>query len=231
MIFALLLAASASAFHVHQENSVLDFEYRWPSEASAIPALRRQLIAQMNNDRSRYTRMAQADRRERADHKFPFFPYSFSRVLHFGGRSNRLVSFADERNAFTGGAHGNPSTRPLLWNLALNKAVPFTDLFTRSPRTILQPDYCRQLAAQRKQKNGTDSVPNIWEKCPDPLKQSVIPEDKDRDGRFETINVTANPYDVGSYAEGYYVVMLPVTPALMSALKPLYRQSFEAQRQ
>src|SRR3569623_285114 len=124
----------------------------------------------MKNDRSRYTRMAQADRRERADHKFPFFPYSFSRVLHLGGRSNRLVSFADERNAFTGGAHGNPSTRLLLWDLALSKAVPFPDLFAKSPRGILQPGYCKQLAAQRKQKNGTDSVPSIWEKCPDPLK-------------------------------------------------------------
>ena len=231
MIFTLLLAASASASHVHHKSPVLDFEYRWPVEASAIPAFRRQLTAQMNHDQSRYTKMAQADRRDRAEHKYPFFPYSFSRVLHFGGQTKRLVSFADERNVFTGGAHGNPSTRPLLWDLGLNKAVPFTDLFARSPKSVLQPRYCKQLAAQRKQKNGTDNVPNIWEQCPDPLKQSVIPEDKDHDGRFETINVTANPYDVGSYAEGYYIVMLPVTPALLNALKPQYRASFEPQRQ
>lgn len=231
MILALLLAVSASAFHVHHKSAVLDFEYQWPAQATAIPALRRQLISQMNHDRSLYTKMALADRRERADHKFPFFPYSYSRVLHFGGQSKRLASFADERNAYTGGAHGNPGTRPLLWDLSLNKAVSFKDLFVKSPQTILQPGYCKRLAAQRKQKNGTDTVASIWEQCPDPLKQSIIPEDKDRDGRFDTINVTANPYDVGSYAEGYYIVMLPVTPELLLALKPQFRASFEAQRQ
>ena len=231
MMFALLLAASAAAFHVHHKSAVLDFEYRWPSQASAIPGLRRQLVARMNHDRARYAKMATIDRRERADHKFPFFPYSFSRVLHFGGQSSRLASFADERNVFTGGAHGNPSTRSLLWDLRLAKSVAFTDLFAASPKAILQPGYCTLLAAQRREKNGTDSVQSIWEQCPNPLKQSVIPEDKDRNGRFDTINVTANPYNVGSYAEGYYIVMLPVTPALLKALKPQYRASFEAQRQ
>lgn len=231
MIFTLLLAASASAFQSHHKSAVLDFEYKWPREASAIPALRRQLTAQMNHDRARYMKMAETDRAERGDHKFPFFRYSFSRVLNFGGRTRRLVSFADERNVFTGGAHGNPSTRPLLWDLASNKTVNFSNLFVRSPRAILQPSYCRQLAGQRKQKTGTNEVMSMWEKCPDPLKLSIIPEDKDRDGRYETINVTANPYDVGSYVEGYYIVQLPVTPALMNALKAKYRSSFEAQRQ
>jgi hypothetical protein len=231
MNFILFLAASATAFHVHQKSNVLDFEYKWPSEASAIPTLRRQLIAQMNHDRSRYTKMAELDRRERGDRKFPFFPYSFSRVLHLGGQSTRLVSFADERNAFTGGAHGNPSTLALLWDRSLGETVTFPDLFARSPRSILQVRYCKQLAALRKRKTGTDEVFSIWKKCPDPLEQSVIPEDKDHNGRFDTINVTANPYNVGSYAEGYYIVMVPVTPALLDALKPQYRSSFETQRQ
>jgi hypothetical protein len=231
MVFALLLAASASAFHVHHKSAVLDFQYRWSSEASAIPDLRRQLVAQMNHDRARYTKMAEQDRADRADHKFPFFPYSFSRVLHFGGKSRRLASFADERNVFTGGAHGNPSTQALLWDLARGRTITFSDLFTRSPQALLQPQYCKRLAAERIRKNGTDKVLSIWDQCPDPLKQSVIPEDKDGDGRFETINVTANPYNVGSYAEGYYIVMLPATPALLDALKPQYRSSFETQRQ
>lgn len=231
MILVLLLAASASAFQVHDKTAVLDFRYQWPSQASAIPALRRQLIAQMHHDRSRYTRMAEVDRRERGDKEFPFFPYSFSRVLHFAGQSGRLVSFADERITFTGGAHGNPSTKALLWDRSLRDAVSFRGLFARSPKSILQPGYCKQLAAQRRQKTGTENVFSIWEQCPDPLKQSVIPEDKDHDGRFDSINVTANPYEVGSYAEGYYIVMLPVTPALINALKPQYRSSFEVQRQ
>lgn len=232
MLFALLLAAaSAPAFHIHQKTAVLDFEYRWPTQAAAIPALRRQLIVEMNHDRSRYTKMAEIDRRERDDKRFPFLGYSFSRVLHFGGRTTRLLSFADERDAFTGGAHNNPSTRALLWDLRRGKAISFAEVFAKSPQSVLQPGYCKRLAKQRAKKNGTNQVWKGWDECPNPLKMSVIPEDKDRDGRFDTINVTANPYDVGSYAEGYYIVMLPVTPAVMQLLKPQYRSSFEVQRQ
>ena len=231
MILPVLLAASASAFHLHQESPLLDFEYRWPSQAAAIPALRRRLAAQMQHDRYRYLTMAKKDRAERQARDFPFMRYSFSRVLHFAGRTRRLIAFADERNAFTGGAHGNPSTQSLLWDLAGNKTLAFTDLFSRSPGPMIQPSYCRGLTAQRKRKMGSEPFSNIWDACPDPLKLSVIPEDKDRDGRFETINVTANPYDVGSYAEGYYIVMLPVTQPLFNALKPQFRQSFEVQRQ
>jgi hypothetical protein len=231
MLIALLLAASAPAFQVHKKSDVLEFEYKWPSQASAISGLRRQLTSELDHDRARYSKMAEADRAERAKHGFPFFPYSFSRILHFGGQTQRLVSFADERNAFTGGAHGNPSTVALLWDKALGRTVSFAGLFAQSPQPILQPSYCKALAAERRKKNGTDKVLDIWEQCPDPLKLSVIPKDKDCNGRFETIDVTASPYDVSSYAEGYYIVMLPVTPALLRALKPQYRASFEAQRQ
>ena len=231
MVIGLLVAASAAAFQVQEKSAVLTFDYHWPSQASAIPQLRRRLVAQMNHDRSRYTKMAEADRAERASHHFPFFPYSFSRSLHFGGRSARLVSFADERNAFTGGAHGNPSTSALLWDKAVGRTINFGDLFASSPVRLLQPTYCERLAEQRKKKNGSDEVPDTWARCPNPMKLTIIPEDKNHDGRFETINVTANPYDVGSYAEGYYIALLPVTPALLNALKTQYRSSFEVQRQ
>ena len=101
-----------------------------------------------------------------------------------------------------------------------------------SPTTILGPGYCRGLAAQRKEKLGND-VPDstIWERCPDPLTLAVVPTDKDRNGRFERFVVTASPYAAGSYAEGEYVVTLPVTRALIRSLKPEYRASFEVQPQ
>ena len=41
----------------------------------------------------------------------------------------------------------------------------------------------------------------------------------------------ASPYVAGPYVEGEYEVELPVTARLIEALRPEYRESFEAQRQ
>lgn len=226
------LTAAASPVSFHTKTADLNFDYRWPREASAIPGLRRHLTSEMKNDQARYSRMAAEDRASRGRQDFPFNPYSFSRQLRFGGQTARLASFADERNVFTGGAHGNPSTVPLLWDKKTGKTVKFANLFTRSPSSILKAPFCQRLVELRKNKLGGDGTPGAyWEQCPDPVTLSVIPEVKGGSSRFNTINVTASPYEAGAYVEGYYVVLLPVTSALVAAMKQEYRSSFEAQRQ
>lgn len=229
---SMALTAGAAPFSVHKKTPDLDFQYRWPKEATAIPALRWQLTSRMHHDLARYSKLAAEDRRSRGKQDFPFNPYSFSRQLRFGGQTARLISFADERNVFTGGAHGNPSTVPLLWDKQAGKVFKFADLFARSPGSILKTPFCQQLVEQRKKKLGGDGTPGTyWAQCADPLTLSVIPETKGGARRFNTINITASPYEAGTYVEGYYIVLLPVTPALVAALKPEYRSSFEAQRQ
>jgi hypothetical protein len=232
MIIGLIAAAAALPFHLHEQRPDIDFDYRWPSQASAIPSLRRRLDAEFAHDRSRSGKLAATDRVESRKNNYPFRQHSFSRRLLFGGESARLASFADERSAFTGGAHPNPGTSALLWDKATGRSVEFTGLFARRPSNLLRPRYCKRLAEERKQKLGSElPAGKFWDVCPDPLTLAVIPEDRNHNGRFETINVTASPYAVGSYAEGYYIVMLPVTAALIAALRPQYRASFEAQRQ
>lgn len=230
MIF--LFLAAALPFQLHEQGRDVDFRYRWAAEASAIPPLSRTLRAEMRRDRLRTSNLARADRQSALKSNYPFRQHSFDRNITFGGQSARLASFADQRSAYTGGAHPNPGTRAILWDRQRGTATRFAALFRTSPLAILRAPYCRGLAAERQRKMG-DAKPSgaYWEACPDPLKMSVIPEDKDRDGRFDTINVTADPYTAGSYAEGYYIVMLPVTPALIAALKPEYHASFEVQRQ
>ena len=232
MILRLFIAGATLPFSLHENGPDVDFAYHWPREASAIPSLLRELKAELAHDRARTARLAASDRSESRKSHYPFRRHSFDRTLRFAGESKRLASFADERNAYSGGAHGNPSTGALLWDKVNGRSVTFSALSARSPSAILRPAYCRGLAAERRKKLGDEGPPGkYWEACPDPLSLSVIPEDKDRNGRFDTINVTASPYAVGSYAEGYYIVMLPVTPALLAALRPQYRASFEAQRQ
>lgn len=231
-MIAVLIAAAALPFQLHEKGRDVEFRYRWPAEASAIPSLQRRLRAELVKDRARTAAQASADRQSALNANYPFHQHYFDRTVTFGGQSARLASFADQRSTYTGGAHPNPGTTAILWERQRGVATSFRALFRHSPATILRPAYCKGLAAQRLRKMGSAKPSGAyWEACPDPMKLTIIPEDKNGNGRFETINVTASPYAVGSYAEGYYIVMLPVTHALIAGVKPEYRASFEAQRQ
>lgn len=227
-----LLIAAAAAFQLHENGRDVDFTYKWPAQASAIPSLRAQLRRDMQRDRLKTARAAGEDRKSALKSGYPFHQHAFSRSIEFAGQSPRLASFEDNVGGYTGGAHPNYGINALLWDKRAGKAVPFKNLFLRSPTPILRPGYCKGLAAERKKKIGTEKPDSsIWELCPDPLTMAVVPADKDRDGRFDRLVITASPYAVGSYAEGEYVVTLPVGRALLAALKPEFRSSFEAQPQ
>lgn len=232
MLLLLLAANAAMPFHLRENGRDIDFRYAWPAEAAAIPSLQARLRADLRKDRAQSAAAARSDRAAAAKARYPFHRHEFARKLRFGGQSTRLASFADERSGYTGGAHPSSATRALLWDRARGAVVSFANLFRQAPSSLLRPAYCKALTAERRKKTGSPRPGGTpWEACPDPQKLTIIPEDKNRNGRFDRINVTASPYDVGSYAEGYYIVMLPVTAALVKALRPQFRSSFEPQRQ
>jgi hypothetical protein len=231
-MIAFLIAATSLPFQLKEKGRDVDFRYRWAAEAAAIPSLQRKLRAELRTDRARTAARARADRQSALKANYPFHQHFFDRSITFGGQSARLASFADQRSTYTGGAHPNSGTTTILWDRQRGAETSFRALFRNSPAAILRPAYCKGLAAERQRKMGSAKPSGIYgETCPDPLKLTIIPEDKNRDGRFDVVNVTADPYAVGSYAEGYYIVMLPVTRALIAALKPEFRASFDSQRQ
>ena len=44
--------------------------------------------------------------------------------------------------------------------------------------------------------------------------------------RFNRIGLLVGPYAAGPYAEGSYDITLPVTPAVLKAVKPEFRAAF-----
>jgi len=229
LVFVLLAAVP---FQLHENGRDVDFSYTWPAQASAVPSLRAFLRSQMQRDRLRTAKEAGEYRAATLKAGYEFHQHEFSRAIEFAGQSRRLASFEDNHGGFTGGAHPNSGTSALLWDKLAGKEVPFLKLFVRSPSPLLRPAYCKALAAERKEKLGNEKPDSdLWESCPDPLNMAIVPTDKDHDGRFDRLVITASPYAVGSYAEGEYVVTLAVRPPLIAALKPEYRSSFEAQPQ
>jgi hypothetical protein len=231
MLLLLLALASASPFHLHEKGRDLDFRYDWPGEASSIPSLASRLRAELKADRTESARDARVDSQAARKGRYEFMPHEFSRELTFDGQSIRLASFTDKGSRFTGGAHPNFGFTELLWDKAKGRQVAFNNLFARPVSPLIRTPYCQQLAAERRKKTGSSKPGSLWEACPDPLDQAVVARDANRNGRSERLVIIASPYAVGSYAEGAYVVMLPVTATLIAALKPEYRASFEAQRQ
>lgn len=98
---------------------------------------------------------------------------------------------------------------------------------------LLTQRWCDALNKAREEKRGEPvGGGGMFDECPPLSDISIIPTDKDKNGRFEQLMLIADPYVAGAYAEGSYEIELAVTPELIASLKGDYRSSFEApQRQ
>jgi hypothetical protein len=225
---------AALPFTLETKSDLLDFHYSWPVEAAAIHALAERLKGEMETWRGELLGSAAKDQQYRAKSGFPFHAYEGLADWTTAGQSRRLLSLSRALYEYTGGAHGNHGTHGLLWDRASNAEIPFTGLFASSgaPARLLHDDWCKALDAARARKRGANPIEgDEFNRCPALTEIAIVPTDADGNGRFDQVTLVADPYVAGPYAEGDYKVPLAVTPAVIAALKPEYRASFEVQRQ
>lgn len=230
MLTLLLLAAAPVT--IASKNAVLDFTYKWSAEAAAVPVLDRKFRADAANQRTKLAAMARQDRSERLKNKMEWpAPYSFNRDWTTAGQTPRLLSLSSKTYVFSGGAHGNTNTKPLLWDRRLGREISINSLLLRAgwwDGAIRQP-FCTLLKRERAKRLQEPPANDIFSQCP-PLKDvSLTLTDTNRNGRLDHVLVTADPYVAGSYAEGMYEISLPLTAAMLARVKPDYRASFESQ--
>jgi hypothetical protein len=222
------LFGPSSPFALDRKGDLVEFNYAWSAEASRHPALVRQLRRDLETAFNAATATAEADRAGAKAGGHPFRSHSFSRRWTTAGQSARLLSLDGRTSAFTGGAHPNHGSKALLWDRRLAREVTLASLLA-SPQslTALRPIYCRALDAERERRRGTLRAGAMFMECPRIDQLTVLPADRDRNGRFDTLRWIADPYVAGPYSEGYYAIDQAVGPAFRSALKPAYRASFE----
>jgi Deacetylase PdaC len=240
LISILLLLASISAANAQPAksrsvdgyttltgNKLLDFRYSFPTIVGNYPALLARLRKDQVTSYADGLEMARLDAEARKGQDFPFNRNEFWRDWTVTGNAFPLVSLLSQTEAFTGGAHPNHVSSALLWDEKSDAQVDFDALFGGPAKLWkqIQPDYCRKLGAEQRRRN-MGSVG-----CPERKDLTIVPVDSDFDFHFDTLRIIADPYVAGSYAEGFYVVSLPVTHELIAALEPQYRDSFEAQPQ
>lgn len=225
---AVALAAGAAA-----QTRDYKFAYSYPAEAGRIPALRAWLEADKAKLRASTARDAAAARAEARKSGFPYRQYETQKTWKMVTDTPRFLSLSGDIYSYTGGAHGSPGSFGLLWDKAARQRLEPKAVFA-SPAALqaaVGPAFCAKLDAERARRRGGErpSGDDPFNQCPKVGELTLLLGSSNR-GRIDRVGLIADPYVAGPYAEGAYEVTLPVTPALLRAVKPAYRAAFAVGR-
>lgn len=218
----------ADARSVKESNDLYGFEYSYPAAAASIPSLKALLDKDLASQKSELAEMARRSREQVKADGFEYRPYSRTMAWKVVTDLPGWLSMSTIVGEYTGGAHPNYGYQGLLWDRSNNRRYAVEDLFVSKAAlsaAIRQP-FCAELDRQRAKKRGGEA-PGLAEfaECIDPAEQTVILGSSHAKA-FNRIGVLVAPYAAGPYAEGSYDVTVPVTDAVLKAVKPKYRPLF-----
>lgn len=225
-------STAGGARAVAETNDVWDFKYSYPAQAGRIAPLRAMLDAREQKALTDLKQQA-IDGRAIADEQgFPFNPYALMVEWKTVTDLPDWLSLSSQTYSFSGGAHGNTGFDTLLWDKRINKARTPMDLFASADalQAAATDSFCAALNKQRAAKRGepVDPTKDDWmNTCPKITDTTVI-LGSSNSRTFDRIGFLIDPYTAGPYAEGTYEVTLPVTRAILAAVKPQFASSFTA---
>ncbi|MBO9724445.1 MAG: DUF4163 domain-containing protein [Novosphingobium sp.] len=211
------------------ENDTYEFSYAYPDAAGAIPGLKANLDKQLAASRADLASSAKEGQADAKKNDFPYHAYSYGEEWKVVTSLPGWLSLSSETYTYSGGAHGMTTFDALLWDRHADAAKKPIDLFTSKEALskAIRTPFCVALDKERVKKRGgpIDKSDEMFSECIDPVEQVVILGSTNRQ-TFDRIGLLVAPYNAGPYAEGSYEVTVPVTGAVMAALKPQYRSSF-----
>ncbi len=222
-------AKNAPASNVKESNDLIEFAYSYPRDAAAIP----ELAAWLDGDRAtkRDALIAAAQRDQAAAEKggFPYRAHSHLQAWQRVTSTPRFLSLSAEIGTYTGGAHGMTNFDTLLWDRNRRKQLKPLDLFTSGEAfdAAIRDSFCDGIKRAKAAKGiVADEAPDsVFAKCPPASAQTVWLGSTD--GRYlDRMTIAIAPYEVGAFAEGSYKINVPVTGALVRALKDEYARDF-----
>ncbi|MFM7378922.1 MAG: DUF4163 domain-containing protein [Erythrobacter sp.] len=210
-----------------------DFSYSWPAEVAAVPVLvrrftaeRADLLAEQKSDFAEGLKWADAEGCFGCNR-------DLAREWSVTAGTGRFMVLSGSLYIYSGGAHGNTGFEALMWDRKAKKAFDSRRLFRSKAalQAALGEGWCAGLKAERRARMGEETSATIEDDgifpCPPIAELQIYPASSDGQ-RFDRIDLLAGQYVAGSYAEGVYEVTLPVTPAVLAAVKPRYRAAFVA---
>ncbi len=222
-------ATAAAQDQIAFKSDVLEFSYGWPAQAVRIAPLNAWL---KGNGDSIFTKW-QADAREAfADSQqdgWVWRTYSYEERFAVEADTPRMLVLVSEGYLYTGGAHGMPISTAIIWDRQRAKRLATAQLIDLPAlKSAAEERFCEALDAQRAERRGEPvppGRPGMFDECVDITKQLVVPVSTGG-GALDTIRVMIGPYEAGPYAEGSYVIDLPMTNDLLPVVRPAYREAF-----
>ena len=222
-------AADGGANKVEESSDLYEFDYSYPAEAGRIPALKAWLDAERDKARTQLIADATSGRAGARESGFEYHAFAQGRVWEKVTETPRFLSLSAQLYDYTGGAHPNHGFDSLLFDKQTGKRLVPLDLFAAKAAfdAVIQKPFCALLDKERGKRRGEPVVRDrgTFDDCIKPSDQTVILGSST--GRtFDKVGILVGPYAAGPYAEGDYEFTLPVTAALLKAVKPEYREAF-----
>ena len=223
-------AAGAVAFtdNSSKDEASREFAYSWPAQVSSVPELVGRFTAERDTLLSEQkTEWDEAIREFAGQDCVACVNRGFEKSWQVVADLPRFLSLSADIYFYTGGAHGNSGHDALVWDREAKAAFDPKAMFTSSAalQSALGDPWCKALKTERMKRMGDDYSDDGFFQCPSIADLTMLPGSSNRQ-TFNRIGLLAAPYVAGSYAEGTYEVTLPVTPALLGAVKPEYKSAF-----
>jgi hypothetical protein len=203
--------------------------FTWPAAVDAEPVLRAYFAKQEAEDLAGVQEAAKD-----ADAGLPGeMTMESERHVKVAANLPAFLSVTSEFYEFSGGAHGNSGFESVVLDRASNRIVKPIDFFVSATalRKATQAAFCDALDKQRAKKRGEPvQRSSEWSyDCIDPADQTIVLGSSNHQS-FDRIGFLIAPYEAGPYAEGSFEVTLPVTAAILAAIKPERRAAFSLGR-
>lgn len=231
LLFAVPVAAKgpstvpALALLLREATPAIDWRWRAAPEAATQPGLLKAMRSEAQAELGKARAAAARDAAEAKKAGFPFRAYETINDWSLAADTPALLALAGEVYSYTGGAHGNTGYAVRLWDKAAKRSIPIDALFTDWPRArkLLEPAYCKALAAEQARRRQGTEVAADFAACPKLSEQPVVPfAGLARQAR--QFRVLLAPYTAGPYAEGSYLITAPWPEAVRPFVKPAYQR-------
>jgi hypothetical protein len=216
------------------KTPLYEFNYSYPAAAGRIPALKAWLDKDAADQQTAIANEAREGSVEAKKDGGSFNGYDSETDWQVVTDLPGWLSLSGTSGDYTGGAHPNHGPTALLWDKTANRQVKALDLFQSKAAfsASIRKPFCAALNSQRADKRSEDIDPKSkdpFDACLDPADETIILGSTDRN-HFTRVGILMGPYSAGPYSEGDYEVTLPVSAALLAAVRPEYRASFAPAR-
>jgi hypothetical protein len=224
-----VVAKNAPASDVKESNDLVEFAYSYPGEAAQIPKLAAWLDSDRATQRDALVNAARRDRDAAAKGGFPYRAHSHLQKWQRVTATRRFLSLSAEIDTYMGGAHGMQSFDTLLWDRNHATQIKPLDMFASGEAfdKAVNNDLCAAIE-RAKAARGVEWVrggDDPFGKCPSASAQTVWLGSSD--GRYlDRLTIAIGPYEIGPYAEGSYKINLPISSAIVNAVKPDFARDF-----